>query len=566
MYATSTNSDASLIVRNNRCTASSNTAGDWYGVFTSNTVSSITDNTFSNVTKTSTGFIRVIETGAYPSLTRVTISNNTIFQLTTTNASIYALISISGTAQDSLNFSNNKVYDISVTGGDGNFVYAETDAGAAPTAVKVTITNNSFVNCILSTTAVSADVIYALRGNVVISGNTINEITAPNAVIVRGIFVESADYASVTNNSCMAITHTASVDGITVGSSVSTISENILYRLAGTVVVGISLVSGTEGTVTGNSLDNLLGTSTTWGVYLPNTVNVNVSSNRFNNTPASGTLRNVYIVGSGTGVSITNNSFTAGILAGIDILLNDTVLNAVVSKNQFSTLCVHNVSIVIPPGSTGFAGNTLIEGNVFDGDGLTIPAHRAIYVDVGGLGSTGGYGQLNIANNAINRASDNTDRAIEIIGNALGGSYGMGGISIVNNLIQDTGGLLQFTGPIAVGTIAGAVMDGLIIKGNQMLHNGTAGDQLAIVLTGIRNLTFSDNFIYRLSGANSCISISNTTNFVISGNSIESNTAVAVFNGTTGPSTWGTIIGNTVSSGLTLNTGFTSAIVTGNRA
>lgn len=570
VFITSTNNDTLARVVGNKCTATANTAGNWYGVYVDNVISEVMSNTVNNVTKTSTGIIVGVFCAPYPSTIRAQISNNTFSSLTTNNGIIVATTATVGTALDYLQITDNDISDISVggSGASGSLIYVADDP-VAPATIYSVIKGNTFNNCVLGTAAAFA---YGIRlnGEGSVIGNTLNSLSAPSCTGLFAIDVTSTVMAEISHNNISNVTVTtpgSDVYGINSTSSVVNITNNTITSITSTTSQAIAIGLGPTGSgiCKGNTLQNIFGTTNTYGIYTGSASDLLVSDNRFDTNNVTGNVYNTYFT-TGNGFTVSKNTFLSSTQTGVDVYVPGILNNVNICDNQFKSICEANVKIIVPS-NTSISGNVLINNNVFDCGSANITTHTPVQVEVF-AGASGGFGPMTIAGNTIYRAASTTARGIYVTGWSLG-AFSMGGISILNNQIQETGGLLTTAAPISVAAITSGTITDVIIKGNIIGMNAIAGARLGLSLggTGIDRLVFSDNVMFRDSGANSCVTFSNVTNFVISGNLIESNTSTAVFEGGTGPSTFGTIIGNTVvlTGGGVIETGFTSDVVTGNR-
>ena len=353
-------------------------AAQTYHVNTAATLSqNISNNTFTNLTVNTTGNATFISNSVTVSATGTqTISNNRIITGYTKGGAGGAVVFItsgaSSTSGATINWSNNIISNVTISGATTATFLSNVDGGSA---------NKNFTGNTISNITGGTGTIIGISnsfgggggglGNVV-SGNTISGITS--AGTITGINIGASGTANtVFGNTVSGFTGsgTGAVTGITSGSPTSgTFYNNKIYDLAnnnaGGSVIGFAVTGGTLHNVYNNIIGNLTAPnlSATNGL-----IGMNFTGGTTINASFNTTMLNATSVGTNFGSSALSAATAVSLTLRNNIFVNNSVPNgtgiAVAYRRSSTTLTSYQA-----------ASNT----NLFYA-GATPSATRAIYTD-----------------------------------------------------------------------------------------------------------------------------------------------------------------------------------------
>jgi hypothetical protein len=363
-----------------------------------NLTTTISNNTFTNLSVNTTGNFRfIVHSFTMPANGSTTISNNSIVTafnktgaggtvtITTTNGS-----SPNGTTST---YTNNNFSNITVTGATGITGFNNTD-GSGSSATR-TVTGNTFNNWTGGTGAILG-LNYGYIGGTTstISNNTLTNITGQGTItgISIGSSASLATTFNVANNTISNLTSTGTggaVTGLSCTNASTTVNINgnainTLSTTAGSAVTALSIGGGVTTNVYQNKIYNLLGTnasSTVNGILISAGTNINTYNNIIGDlraTAASGTdvIR---------GISITSTTATSN----QRVYYNTIYLNATSSGANFgSTGIFHTYSSTATTSALDLRNNIIVNASGANGTGLAVAFRRSSATDLNNYATT----------------------------------------------------------------------------------------------------------------------------------------------------------------------------------
>jgi Secretion system C-terminal sorting domain len=345
-------------------------------------VKNINNNTFTNISVTTTGSVTFISHGASMILNAThTISNNriiTAFTKTGAGGTITGLTSGTSSVNGSNSvMTNNNFSNITVTG--ATTIIGITNTDGAGTSPNRTVTGNIFNNWVGGTSAITGMSFSYIGATSTISNNTITNISGQGAI--TGITISNTfaggNPLNIANNTITGLVSSGAggiVVGITCGSAspVVNISKNIVNTLLSTAAVTISGIIVSDSNVTTgtsvsentiNNLSNLsaAGVGIVTGIQIAGTgvgnviqrnliYDLNVAS-----TNAAAEANGIRVTG-GTN-TFRNNMIRFG--SGVPNAILVSGFNEVVGTNTI----VHNSVFISGSPATGTANSFSFNGN-----------------------------------------------------------------------------------------------------------------------------------------------------------------------------------------------------------
>ena len=339
------------------------------GSASTTSISNINNNDFNNFghTVAASGAIIFITT-ASTNLT-TSISNNTFTNMTVNTTGSVTFISMSFTVtlvggSKTVN-GNSIVTGFSKTGAGGT-VLLVTDNGSSSTVVQSNCTNNNFSNITVTGATTFTGLNYTDGGTApsrTVSGNTLNNWTGgTNAINCMNFTYWSGTTSTLNSNTISNITGQGIVTGITIGNTVATanpitVANNTVSNLSstgtGNTVTGITCSNNSPAVnLYGNTVNTLssTGASLVSGITFSNGTATNIFNNKvydLSGTNASSTVSGITI--SGGTINVFNN------LVGDLRAINANAANPVngINITGGTTISLYNNSVNIAASSGG---------------------------------------------------------------------------------------------------------------------------------------------------------------------------------------------------------------------
>jgi hypothetical protein len=360
-----------------------------------NLTTTISNNTFTNLSVNTTGNFRfIVHSFTMPANGSTTISNNSIVTafnktgaggtvtITTTNGS-----TPSGTTAT---YTNNNFSNITVTGATGITGFNNTDGG---TASAKTITGNTFNNWTGGTGAITAMNFTYFSGTSTLSSNTVTNITCQSTITAINIGSSaSGTLLTVASNTINNLTSTGTggaVTGLSCTNASTTVNINgnainTLSTTAGSAVTALSIGGGVTTNVYQNKIYNLLGTnasSTVNGILISAGTNINTYNNIIGDLRATAASGNDVI----RGISITSTTATSN----QRVYYNTIYLNATSSGTNFgSTGIFHTYSSTATTSALDLRNNIIVNASGANGTGLAVAFRRSSATDLNNYATT----------------------------------------------------------------------------------------------------------------------------------------------------------------------------------
>ena len=342
-------------------------------VSSTNLTTSISSNTFTNISLTTTGSVTFISNSiTVPAGGSQTINSNSIvtaFNKTGAGGTV-TLFTNNGSSPATVTEQNNSnnFSNISVTGATTIAGWSSTDGGA-PTK---TVTGNTFSNWMGGTSAITGLVV-SFSGSSTVSNNTISNITSAGAIT-----------------------------GISSSSGTETFTQNTVHTLsssgATTAVTGIANTGGTTKTYSRNKVYNLENTGGGTTVTLVNGFLVSTAAttiNIFNNLIGDLRAPNASFADAVRGLSVTATTTSSAINASF----NTIYLNATSVGANFGTSGIfHTASTTSTTATLTLRNNIVVNTSTpnIGGGSITTAAYRRSSGAAGNLANYGSASNNNL--------------------------------------------------------------------------------------------------------------------------------------------------------------------------
>ena len=431
---TTGNATSSISISNNNFHNSGHNVASPTGAVTfisdamANLNTTISNNTFTNLTISSTGSVTFInQPYTVPASGTQTISNNSIVTGFTKpgGGGIVTLIQTSGStvAADALiTHANNNFSNITVTGATAINGFISTD-GLAATATPRIITGNTFSNWTGGTSNINV-ISYSYMGSTTstVSSNTISNLTSQSNIIAISLTASgnNGNPLTVSSNTISGLSSTGTggnVTGINITntSPVININNNSINTFSSTgqtaTIAGIAVTAATVTNIFSNTIHTFSGsglsTPVANGISVSGGATVNVYKNKIYNISEIGQVgstaplvNGILLSGGGAtgGINVYNNlvgDLTTPASTSFDAIRGISVTAATATANynlSYNTIYINASSFATHFGTTGIyhttsatattarltlRNNIIINKSVPNGAGLTVAYRRS---------------------------------------------------------------------------------------------------------------------------------------------------------------------------------------------
>ena len=343
-------------------------------------VTNINNNTFNNLTvNSSVAFTFITSSLTMPASGSQTVNGNQI--VTAFNKTggagaltLFTTLGSSPTGTTSVN-QNNNFSNITVNGTSGISGWINRDGASTISGPIKTISNNTFSNWTTATGSIIALTENAGAIGSVVTGNTINTMTA--AAAVTGISVLSNANSSFESNTINGLVTTGAANGVS-GIAVSGLAaanntpkllRNKIYDLSATLA---------GGTVNGISVN--LG-----GTVIASTAEVTIANNTIGDLRAPASTGTDAI----RGISLLNTTPAATpATSKINLYYNTLFLNAISSGANFGTTGVYHTYSATPILLLDARNNIIVNTSTANGTGKTVAFRRSAGTDLNNYATT----------------------------------------------------------------------------------------------------------------------------------------------------------------------------------
>jgi hypothetical protein len=308
------------------------------------------------------------------------ISNNTFTNITTNTTGSFTFISqsFSAAAGGTKNTNGNSIVTGFSKTGSGGTVAFIVDNGSTPNTAFSNCQNNNFSNGTLTGSTTLSGISYTDGGTAparTVSGNTVSNWTGGTSAITCFNFTYMSATASLTNNIVNNINGQGSIVGINIGSTVNTATQ---VDIANNSVTNLTS-SGTGGAVTGITCSN---SSTT--------INVNNNTVSGLSSTAGSAVQGIVL----SGGSANNNIFANTVCNLSGSSASSTVLGIVASAG--TNISIYNNRIADLRAPSANAANPIIGLNI-PGGGTANVTYNSVYLDAAAGGALFGSSAVSVS-------------------------------------------------------------------------------------------------------------------------------------------------------------------------